>query len=57
MENFIKAFIIIFVCLNLFLAQVALGKYIFEDVSYSFNVSMAVVLVLVILLLLESFIK
>lgn len=57
MENFIKAFIIIFVCLNLFLAQVALGKYIFEDVSYSFNVSMAVVLALVILLLLESFIK
>lgn len=47
MDNFIKSFIIIFVCLNLFLTQVALGKYIWGNASFPFNFGIALVFVLV----------
>lgn len=53
MENFLKSFVIIFVCLNLFLVQVALGKYIWGDTNFSFNFGIAIVFSLVIIMIAE----
>lgn len=53
MENFLKSFVIIFVCLNLFLVQVALGKYIWGDTNFSFNFGIAIVFALAIIMIAE----